>query len=132
MVPRVDKPLKFTDRNVADVPDGYVACESQSDPRTFTVRKYIVKTGHFFTGSRLLWHPFSPSTNVSFLFQTIESMEHAMQAVPVLVDSSSQTELKHPKNVHTQYEPRVFSQDEVDQLAKSKEMNKFLTKAVDV
>ena len=65
-------------------------------------------------------------------FQTIESMEHAMQAVPVLVDSSSQTELKHPKNVHTQYEPRVFSQDEVDQLAKSKEMNKFLTKAVDV
>ena len=55
-----------------------------------------------------------------------------MQAVPVLVDSSSQTELKHPKNVHTQYEPRVFSQDEVDQLAKSKEMNKFLTKAVDV
>ena len=59
-------------------------------------------------------------------------MEHAMQAVPVLVDSSSQTELKHPKNIHTQYEPRVFTEEEVQVLSKSKEMNRFLGKVVDV
>ena len=99
MVARADKPVAFSERNVEDVQDGYVACESQEYSR---------------------------------IFKTIESMEHAMQAVPVLVDSSSQTELKHPKNVHTQYEPRVFTQEEVEGLAKSKEMNKFLTKAVDV
>ena len=80
-----------------DAIDGYVACESQHDPRQF---------------------------------KNVESMEHAMQAVPVLVDSSSQTELKHPKNVFTQYEPRVFSEDEVAVISKSKEMGSFLSKVV--
>lgn len=65
-------------------------------------------------------------------FETVRSMEHAMQAVPALVDRSSQTELKHPKNVFTQYEPRVFSEEEVQNLAKSKEMEEFLKKVVDV
>ena len=51
------------------------------------------------------------------------------QAVPVLVDGSSQTELKHPKNVYTQYEPRVFTNEEVAKIWESNEMQKFLTKA---
>ena len=99
MVERVDEGVNFTDRDVMDVSDGYVACESQHDPRQF---------------------------------RNVESMEHAMQAVPVLIDSSSQTELKHPKNVFTQYEPRVFSQEEVEVISKSKEMETFLHKVVDV
>ena len=99
MVERQDEGVNFSDRNVMDVNDGYVACESQHDPRQF---------------------------------RNVESMEHAMQAVPVLVDSSSQTELKHPKNVFTQYEPRVFSEEEVEVLSKSKEMERFLHKVVDM
>ena len=91
--------MTFCDRNVDDVSDGYVACESQYDPREF---------------------------------RNVESMEHAMQAVPVLVNGSSQTELKHPKNVFTQYEPRVFSEEEVEIISKSKEMEGFLLKAVDM
>ena len=51
------------------------------------------------------------------------------QAVPVLVDGSSQTELKHPKNVYTQYEPRVFTNEEVAKIWESNEMQKFLSKA---
>ena len=62
----------------------------------------------------------------------VEQMEHAMQAVPVLVDNSSQTELRHPKNVFTQYEPRIFTEEEVKKLEKSDEMKKFLKKAVEV
>ena len=56
-------------------------------------------------------------------------MERAMQAVPVLVEGSSQTELKHPKSVYTQYEPRVFTEDEVSTIWESPEMKKFMTKA---
>ena len=96
---RKDEVVYFTDRNVMDVSDGYVACESQYDPRQF---------------------------------RNVESMEHAMQAVPVLIDSGSQTELKHPKNVFTQYEPRVFSEEEVEVISKSKEMEGFLHKVVDM
>ena len=55
-----------------------------------------------------------------------------MQAVPVLVDNSSQTELRHPKNIYTQYEPRIFTQEEVEKLEKSNEMKKFLKTAVDM
>ena len=51
-----------------------------------------------------------------------------VQAVPILVDGSSQTELKHPKNVYTQYEPRVFTPEEVDALWNSEAMKKFLSK----
>ena len=97
--PRKDVSVVFEDRNVDDVGDGYVACESQYDPRQF---------------------------------RNVESMEHAMQAVPVLVDGSSQTELKHPKNVFTQYEPRVFTEEEVEVISKSKEMEGFLHKVVDM
>lgn len=49
--------------------------------------------------------------------------------MPVLVDGSSQTELKHPKNVYTQYEPRVFTNEEVAKIWESNEMQKFLSKA---
>ena len=55
-----------------------------------------------------------------------------MQAVPVLVDNSSQTELRHPKNVFTQYEPRIFTEEEVAKLENSEEMKKFLKTAVDM
>ena len=91
--------MAFADRNVDDVGDGYVACESQYDAREF---------------------------------RNVETMEHAMQAVPVLVDGSSQTELKHPKNVFTQYEPRVFTEEEVERISKSAEMETFLHKVVDM
>ena len=91
--------MTFCDRNVDDVSDGYVASESQYDPREF---------------------------------RNVESMEHAMQAVPVLVNGSSQTELKHPKNVFTQYEPRGLSEEVVEVISKSKEMEGFLLKAVDM
>ena len=50
------------------------------------------------------------------------------QAVPILVEGSSQTELKHPKNVYTQYEPRVFTDDEVATIWESDEMKKFMIK----
>ena len=65
-------------------------------------------------------------------FKHVESLENAMQAVPVLVDNSSQTELRHPKNIYTQYEPRIFTDEEVDTLEKSAEMKKFLKTAVDM
>ena len=99
VIPRKDVQVKFQDRNVADVSDGYVACVSQKMQREF---------------------------------QHVQSMENAMQAVPVLVDNSSQTELRHPKNVFTQYEPRVFTEEEVEKLENSEEMKKFLHKAVDM
>ena len=99
MVERQDEGVNFSDRDVMDVSDGYVACESQHDPRQF---------------------------------RNVESMEHAMQAVPVLIDNGTQTELKHPKNVFAQYEPRVFTEDEVEVISKSKEMETFLHKVVDV
>ena len=54
----------------------------------------------------------------------VEQLENTMQAVPVLVDNSSQTELRHPKNIYTQYEPRIFTDEEVEKLEKSDEMKK--------
>ena len=87
---------KFSDRNVDDVIDGYVACESYKD---------------------------------SHAWEHVDEMERAMQAVPVLVEGSSQTELKHPKSVYTQYEPRVFTEDEVTTIWESPEMKQFMTKA---
>ena len=87
---------KFTDRDVDDVGDGYVACESYKDIH---------------------------------VWEHVDEMERAMQAVPILVEGSSQTELKHPKNVYTQYEPRVFTEDEVATIWDSPEMKKFMNKA---
>ena len=50
--------------------------------------------------------------------------------MPILVEGSSQTELKHPKNVYTQYEPRVFTDDEVATIWESDEMKKFMIKVI--
>ena len=47
-----------------------------------------------------------------------------------MVEGSSQTELKHPKNVYTQYEPRVFTDDEVATIWESDEMKKFMIKVI--
>ena len=91
--------MKFQDRDVKDVSDGYVACVSQKLRQQFT---------HF------------------------KTLENLMQAVPVLVDNSSQTELRHPKNIFTQYEPRIFTEEEVEKLEKSEEMKKFLKTTVDM
>ena len=88
--------VNFTDRNVDDVIDGYVACESYKD---------------------------------THVWEHVDQMERAMQAVPILVEGSSQTELKHPKNVYTQYEPRVFTDEEVTAIWESPEMKKFMGKA---
>ena len=91
--------INFNDRNVDDVIDGYVACESYTDTHQW---------------------------------DHVDEMERAMQAVPILVEGSSQTELKHPKNLYTQYEPRVFTQDEVERIWESPEMKRFMTKAEDI
>ena len=91
--------VQFSDRNVDDVIDGYVACESYIDTHQW---------------------------------DHVDEMERAMQAVPILVEGSSQTELKHPKNLYTQYEPRVFTQDEVTRIWESPEMKRFMTKAEDI
>ena len=48
------------------------------------------------------------------------------------MEGSSQTELKHPKNVYTQYEPRIFSEEEVEVIWQSDAMKCFLTKMDDV
>jgi hypothetical protein len=48
------------------------------------------------------------------------------------VEGSSQTELKHPKNVYTQYEPRIFSEEEVEVIWNSDPMKKFLARMDDV
>lgn len=91
--------VTFSDRNVDDVIDGYVACESYTDTHQW---------------------------------EHVDEMERAMQAVPILVEGSSQTELKHPKNLYTQYEPRVFTEDEVTRIWESPEMKRFMTKAEDI
>ena len=91
--------INFNDRNVDDVIDGYVACESYTDTHQW---------------------------------EHVDEMERAMQAVPILVEGSSQTELKHPKNLYTQYEPRVFTQEEVERIWESPEMKRFMNKAEDI
>ena len=48
------------------------------------------------------------------------------------VEGSSQTELKHPKNVYTQYEPRVFSEEEVEVIWNSDPMKLFLSRMDEV
>ena len=40
-------------------------------------------------------------------------MDRGMQAVPVLVEGGSQTQLTHPKNVYIQYESRSFTKEEL-------------------
>lgn len=50
----------------------------------------------------------------------------------IQVEGSSQTELKHPKNVYTQYEPRIFSEEEVEVIWNSEPMKKFLARMDDV
>jgi len=47
-------------------------------------------------------------------------------------DGESQTTLRHPKNVSSQYEARVFSQQEVASLWGSEEMQSFLKRAEDM
>ena len=48
------------------------------------------------------------------------------------MEGGSQTELKHPKNVYTQYEPRVFSEEEVEVIWQSDAMKKFLSRMDEV
>ena len=56
-------------------------------------------------------------------------MDRGMQAVPVLVEGGTQTQLTHPKNVYIQYESRSFTNEELKNTFDSKPFKKFLGKA---
>ena len=56
-------------------------------------------------------------------------MDRGMQAVPVLVEGGTQTQLTHPKNVFIQYESRAFTGTELKDTFESKGFKKFLDKA---
>ena len=59
-------------------------------------------------------------------------MDRGMQAVPVLVEDGTQTQLTHPKNQYIQYESRSFTTEELTETFESKEFKKFLGKAEDL
>jgi len=117
-VPRRITHLTFQDRNVDDVSDGYVSCDSYNDNREW---KHVEKMER---GMQVK----------STLFFNVNSWGYTsfFKGVPILVEGGSQTELKHPKNVYTQYEPRVFTEEEVDVIWNSNEMKNFLSKMDDV
>ena len=69
--------------------------------------------------------PFQDSTR----WGQVGCMDRGMQAVPVLVEGGTQTQLTHPNNVYIQYESRVFSNDELKETFESKGFKKFLNKA---
>ena len=56
-------------------------------------------------------------------------MDRGMQAVPVLVEGGTQTQLTHPNNVYIQYESRSFTKDELKDTFESKGFKKFLDRA---
>ena len=56
-------------------------------------------------------------------------MDRGMQAVPVLVEGGSQTQLTHPKNVYVQYESRAFSKEELTDTFTSTGFKSFLNQA---
>ena len=91
--------MTFSDRNVSDAKDGYVSCDS-------FVKELPAEA-----------------------FKHVSVMERAIQAVPTVTESAAQTDLKHPKNIAIQYEPRVFSKDEVTEQWSSDQMRMFLGKA---
>ncbi len=101
-----DDKAEFTDRNVADAKDGLVFCESLPADVVFKKK----------SGAKTIW-------------SHVAAMDRAVQAVPVVTEGQSQTELKHPKHVAIEYEARVFSNEEVAELWKSAEMRSFLEKA---
>ena len=59
----------------------------------------------------------------------VRCMDRGMQAVPVLVEGGTQTQLTHPNNVFIQYESRSFTNDELKETFESKGFKKFLNKA---
>ena len=69
--------------------------------------------------------PFQDSTR----WGQVGSMDRGMQAVPVLVEGSTQTQLTHPNNVFIQYESRAFTGAELKETYESKGFKKFLDKA---
>ena len=56
-------------------------------------------------------------------------MDRGMQAVPVLVEGGSQTQLTHPKNVYIQYESRSFTKEELTDTFSSNGFQSFLNQA---
>ncbi|XP_040571556.1 dynein axonemal intermediate chain 3-like [Lepeophtheirus salmonis] len=70
--------------------------------------------------------------NDTIKWGSVHSMERGMQAVPVLVDNSAQTELKYPKNTYCQYESRVFSEEQIKEHMESDEMKQFMNKVSNI
>ena len=56
-------------------------------------------------------------------------MDRGMQAVPVLVEGGSQTQLTHPNNVMVQYESRKFTTEELTETFGSKGFKGFMNQA---
>ncbi|CAL8235499.1 unnamed protein product [Arctogadus glacialis] len=59
---------------------------------------------------------------------TIKLMEKEceVQAIPILSNSSAQTQWEYPKNMCTQYEPRGFSMEEKENYRQSEKLRKFM------
>ena len=111
--PTTSSSQEFSDRNMLDARDGYVACESAPPAAAQASPPPHGKEGDGGGAPVVL-------------------MDRSVQAVPTVREDASQTELKHPKSVALQYEARVFSQEEVAELWKSPEMKSFLRKAEDM
>ena len=61
--------------------------------------------------------------------EQVGCMDRGMQAVPVLVEGGSQTQLTHPKNVYIQYESRSFTKEELTDTFSSNGFQSFLSQA---
>nr|CAB3267719.1 WD repeat-containing protein 63 [Phallusia mammillata] len=57
-------------------------------------------------------------------------LDNAVQAVPELVDGSSQTDWKHPVNASVQYEPRSISAEEAKAAQDTPEFEEFVKDAL--
>lgn len=71
----------------------------------------------------------TPYEDKSFDLRKTE-LTKSVQAIPIFTESSSQTEWKYPRNAATQYYPREFSEDEKQEIEKSKDLKDFINEAV--
>ena len=114
------------------IPGRYICPNQMTHMQSDQIWTFIEHLGHSTLQVRgVLQHEFLSVSTIFVLKAAVYAIFYK-QAVPVLVEGSSQTELKHPKNVYTQYEPRVFTNEEVTSIWDSAEMKKFLGKAENV
>ncbi|KAK3092104.1 hypothetical protein FSP39_025223 [Pinctada imbricata] len=66
-----------------------------------------------------------PYDDRTFELKKIE-LDKSIQSVPEIVEMSSQTDWKYPRNANTQYVPREFTQKEKEEIENSKNYQAFL------